>query len=248
MIGTFAEDYKISKKKEKMSKGKLIVIDGSDGSGKATQAELLVRRLKKEKIKVKKIDFPQYSNNFFGQLIGECLAGKYGDFIAIPPRIASVLYAADRFESSSQVREWLKAGYVVVADRYTSANQIHQGGKIVGARERTQFLSWLDKMEFGVFGIPRPDIIIYLHVPVLISQGLLKKRVQENKKNKTVKAKKDLAESNLKYLAESQASAISIVKKSNNWQMVDCVKAGKILERGEIHELIYAKLNKLINK
>lgn len=231
-----------------MSKGKLIVIDGADGSGKATQAELLVKRLKREKLKVKKIDFPQYKKNFFGQLLGECLAGKYGDFISIPPRIASVLYAADRFETSAQIREWLKAGYVVVSDRYTSANQIHQGGKIADSQERTRFLNWLDKMEFEIFGIPRPNIIIYLHVPVLISQELINKRVLENKKNKTIKAKKDLAESNLKHLAESQVSAISIVKKSNNWQMVDCARDGKILERGEIHKLIYAKVSKVINK
>jgi len=231
-----------------MSRGKLIVIDGADGSGKATQVELLFKRLKKEGLKVKKIDFPQYEQNFFGELLGECLAGKYGDFISIPPRIASVLYAADRFESSSQVRKWLEAGYVVIADRYASANQIHQGGKIADPRERSIFLKWLDKMEFEIFGIPRPDIIIYLHVPVLVSQELLKNRALENKKKKTVKAKKDLAESNIKHLAESQASAISIVKKVNNWQMVNCVKDGNILEREEIHDLIYAKLDKLINK
>lgn len=248
MTGMFVADYKILKKKVKMSKGKLIVIDGADGSGKATQVELLFKRLKKEKIKVKKIDFPQYKNNFFGQLLGECLAGKYGDFIAIPPKIASVLYAADRFESSSQIKGWLKAGYFVVADRYASANQIHQGGKLVDVRERTRFLGWLDQMEFKIFSIPRPDIIIYLHVPLAIGQKLINQRVLENKNKKTVKAKKDLAESNLKYLAESQASAISIVKKSNNWQMVDCARDGKILERDEIHKLIYAKVSKLINK
>ncbi|MCX6712544.1 MAG: deoxynucleoside kinase [Candidatus Vogelbacteria bacterium] len=231
-----------------MVKGKFIVIDGADGSGKATQAELLVRRLKKEKIKVKKIDFPQYENNFFGHLLGECLAGKYGDFIAIPPRIASVLYAADRFESSTEIRQWLADGYIVVADRYASANQIHQGGKIADPRKRTKFLKWLDQMEFGVFNIPRPDIIIYLHVPLAIGQELIKKRVEENRKNKTVKAKKDLAESNLKYLAESQKSAIKIVKKNNAWQMIDCAKEGKILGREEINQLIYDKLKRTINR
>lgn len=230
-----------------MIKGKFIVIDGADGSGKATQAELLVQRLKKEKKKVKKIDFPQYENNFFGHLLGECLAGKYGDFIAIPSRIASVLYAADRWESSTDIRKWLAEGYIVVADRYVSANQIHQGGKISNPRERARFLKWLDQMEFGVFKIPRPDIIIYLHVPIEIGQQLLKNRVKENKKNKTVKAKKDLAESNLKYLAESQKSAINIVKKNNAWQMIDCSKDGNILSRSEISQMIYDKLKKIIN-
>ncbi|MCX6713782.1 MAG: thymidylate kinase, partial [Candidatus Vogelbacteria bacterium] len=100
---------------------------------------------------------------------------------------------------------------------------------------------------FGVFKIPRPDIIIYLHVPIEIGQQLLKNRVKENKKNKTVKAKKDLAESNLKYLAESQKSAINIVKKNNAWQMIDCSKDGNILSRSEISQMIYDKLKKIIN-
>ncbi len=230
-----------------MAKGKFIVIDGADGSGKATQAGLLVQRLKKEKRKVKKIDFPQYENNFFGQLLGECLAGEYGDFIALSPRIASVLYAADRWESSENLKKWLRAGYIIVADRYVSANQIHQGGKIANSKERRKFLEWLDRMEFGVFGIPRPNTIIYLHVPVMIGQKLLKKRVRDNRKNKTVKAKKDLAESNLKYLAEAQTSAIRIIKKNNAWQMIDCVRKEKILDREEIHQMIYDKLKKIIN-
>jgi len=218
-------------------KGKLIVIDGADGSGKATQAELLCKRLKKEGRKVKKIDFPQYRNNFFGRLLAECLAGQYGDFIAIPPKVASTLYAADRFESSHKIKQWLKDGNLVIADRYVSANQIHQGGKIVNSKEREKFLKWLDKMEFEIFKLPRPDLIIYLHVPIAVSQKLIAKR-----------GKKDLAESNLKHLADAQKNAIGIVKKYNNWQMIDCAKKGKMLDRPEIEQMIYDKLKKIIKK
>ncbi|MEK7478215.1 MAG: thymidylate kinase [Patescibacteria group bacterium] len=219
--------------------GKFIVIDGGDGSGKATQTDLMFKRLSKEKIKVKKIDFPQYQENFFGQLIRECLDGKYGDFLAVPPQIASVLYAADRWETSAQIKKWLAEGYVVMADRYTSANQIHQGGKISNQTARKKFLTWLDKMEFGVFKIPRPDMILYLHVPVAISQSLLANRAAENKKTKSGRAKKDLAESNIKHLEDSQKSAIDIVRKNNAWIRIDCAKSGQILPREEIHEMIY---------
>ena len=103
-----------------MAKGKLIVIDGIDGSGKATQVALLKKRLEQAKMKVKTIDFPRYQNNFFGALIGRYLSGVYGDFISMDPRVASVLYAGDRFESSEQIRAWLNAGYTVIADRYVS--------------------------------------------------------------------------------------------------------------------------------
>src|SRR3989344_7633575 len=134
----------------KLKKGKLVVVDGIDGSGKATQVGLLAERFRQSGIRFKTIDFPRYYDNFFGRMIGSYLSGIYGDFIKVDPRLASVLYAADRFESSSKIREWLQEGYVVLTDRYVSANQIHQGGKIKDPKKRKEFLSWLDKMEHGV--------------------------------------------------------------------------------------------------
>src|SRR3990167_6836927 len=119
-----------------MKKGKLIVLDGTDGSGKATQTKILQARLKKEGYRVQTLDFPQYEKNFFGGLIGECLAGEHGDFVSIDPYIGSTLYAADRFESKDKIMRWLRAGCVVVLDRYVSSNQIHQGGKITDAKKR----------------------------------------------------------------------------------------------------------------
>jgi dTMP kinase len=226
-----------------MKRGKFIVIDGTDGSGKATQTKMLVERLSKDKIKVKKIDFPRYYNNFFGELIGEALAGKYGDFIAINPHIASVLYAADRWESSKQIETWLKSGYTVVADRYVSANQIHQGGKIADENERFQFLTWLDKMEHGIFKIPRPDAVIFLNMPVQLSLGLLQAKSLENKK-RYLKSSKDLAESNAGHLLDSQTSAISIVRKNNKWYQVECGRGEEILTREEIHNEVYKIVEK----
>src|SRR5262245_7412995 len=119
-----------------MKKGIFVVIDGIDGSGKATQTRLLVERLRKEGRPVEKIDFPRHGTPNYGELISECLAGKHGDFVHLDPKIASTLYALDRYEASPQIRSWLDEGKVVIADRFSSANQIHQGGKIIDAEKR----------------------------------------------------------------------------------------------------------------
>ncbi len=225
-----------------MIKGKLIVIDGTDGSGKATQLELLCKRLENENIKVKTIDFPRYKNNQLGALIRECLDGVHGDFIAYSPKIASVLYAADRYESSKDIRSWLEEGNIVLADRYVSANQIHQGGKITDEDTRKNFLKWLDDLEHGVFAIPRPDAIFYLHLPLDLSLKLIRERAEVEKINA------DLAESNAKHLLESQQSAIAIVRDSNDWFRIDCATEDyqKIKSREDIHELIWKEIQPFI--
>ena len=226
-------------------KGKFIVIDGIDGVGKATQTKELVKRLKKEGCTVKTIDFPQYEKNFFGALLGEYLSGEYGDFIEVDPHIASVLYAADRFESSKKIREWLDDGYVVISDRYVSANQIHQGGKIHDARKRTQFLKWLEKMEYGVFSIPKPDSIFFLDVPTEISQRWLKKKKAQRTK-KYLKGRRDVAEDNLKHLEDSKKSAIKLVKETNKWHHVDCSRDGEIMSISDIHDIIFGKVKRML--
>ena len=231
-----------------IKKGKFIVIDGTDGSGKATQTKLLCEALEKEKLKIKKIDFPQYTNNFFGRLLRECLDGKLGDFIAIDSKIASVLYAADRWESSEVIKKWLDQGYIVIADRYVSSNQIHQAGKIFDDAKRAEFLKWLDEMEFDVFKIPRPDAIIFLDVPTNITRNLLLKRAVEKAKVNPYKVYKDLAEENEKHLIESRESALKMVKSNNNWIRVDCVKNGKIMGIEDISKKVRDVFAKIIKK
>lgn len=221
-----------------MKKGKFIVIDGIDGSGKGTQTKLLVRRLQKEGVRVKTIDFPQYYRNFFGKLLGEYLSGVYGDFTAIDPRVASVLYAADRFESGQVIRNWLESGYHVVADRYVSANQIHQGGKIKEVKARKQFLDWLGKMEYGVFKIPKPDLVIYLDVPFEVSREWLKQKIAQRKK-KYLKGRKDVAEENLTYLKNSRESALWLVRENKNWRKIECCQKLVCLSPEEVHERVY---------
>src|SRR6266567_7862251 len=137
-----------------MAKGKFIVVDGTDGSGKKTQTALLAKRLKKEGYKVKLIDFPQYESNFFGKMVGRYLSGEFGSAEQVSPYLASILYAADRHETKGKIEKWLKEGNIVISDRYASSNQIHQGGKISDVKKRKEFLEWLEEMEFVVFKIP----------------------------------------------------------------------------------------------
>ncbi len=113
-----------------MKRGFFLVLDGNDGSGKATQSALLAEYLAAKGIPSEKIDFPRYEHNFFGSFLGECLAGKHGDFLHMNPKVASSLYALDRLESAPHIRTALDQGKVVISDRFSSSNQIHQGGKI----------------------------------------------------------------------------------------------------------------------
>ena len=231
-----------------MKKGLFIVIDGTDGSGKKTQTDLLCNFLTAKGVKVKKIDFPQYKDNFFGRLLRECLDGKLGDFIGVNAKIASVLYAADRFESSQKLSVWLKRGYVIIADRYVSSNQIHQGGKILDDKKRKEFLKWLDEMEYGVFKLPKPDAIIFLDVPTDITKGLLSKRAEERRKDSPGRRYTDVAEENEKHLAESRESALKMVKSSNSWSRIDCVKDGKIMSIPDIHKKVVDVFKKIQKK
>jgi dTMP kinase len=220
-----------------MSLGKLIVIDGTDGSGKATQVKELVDHLRNAGHRVETMDFPQYTAHF-GSLIGECLAGKHGDFAAMSPYVASTLYAADRFDASAIINRWLQEGAFVVLDRYVSANQIHQGGKIADEEERKSFLSWLDHMEHGIFKIPRPDMIIYLDVPVHITQRLLKEKKALDKKAEYHKGI-DQHEDNLEHLQNAKESGLKMVASMNTWERIECYKNDTMLPIPVIHNKIW---------
>ena len=220
-------------------KGLFVVIDGTDGSGKATQAGLLLQSLLEYGHNTYLLDFPRYETNHVGRLIRECLDGKRGDFIGTDPKIASVLYAADRYESSGQIRDHLDKGGIVIADRYVSANQMHQGGKIGDDEKRKEFLTWLDDLEYGVFGIPKPNAIVFLHVPVEVSAELAQKRAKETG------GSIDVAEGDIDHQKKSQEGALSIVKDRNNWIKVECCEGGDMRSREDIHKEIKKVVQKL---
>ncbi len=226
-----------------MNKGIFIVLDGNDGSGKATQTALLGEFLRVQGKTYEKFDFPSYDRNFFGQLIGECLAGQHGDFVHLDPKIASSLYACDRLESAPRIQKTLEEGGVVIADRFASSNQIHQGGKISDETEREIFIQWLDQMEHEVLGIPRPDSIIYLKVPLEISLKLLTEKRQA-KIQGLADGQKDTVEEDRNYLERSHETANWLAAHQPNWHIIDCADGnGGIRSREDIH----AEVTKIIN-
>ena len=220
-----------------METGYLIVLDGTDGSGKATQARELVARFVKEGKRVETLDFPQYQK-FFGKLIGECLNGEHGDWAKIDPKIASVLYAADRFDASVLIKKWLAEGAIVILDRYVSSNQIHQGGKISDDQERAEFLAWLDTMEHEVFQIPRPDAIIYLDVPIEITQRLLKEKSANDKKDYKTSGT-DAHEDDVDHLIAAKESGLKMISSNSTWHRIQCYENDVMLPINVIHEKIW---------
>lgn len=230
-----------------IKKGKLIVIDGTDGSGKATQVALLVKRLKKDGFTVKTVDFPEYYKNFFGKFIGHCLSEQYYNFVKVHPKIASVLYAADRSESKGEMESWLQKGYIVIANRYVSANQIHQGGKIRNEAKRRDFIQWLDEMEYKVFKIPRPSVVFYLNLPINIVKKLIRERNKKDARAYLGK-KQDVHEKDFNFLENSRKSALWLAKTQKYYKQIDCAKKDKLRTIDDIHEEIYKKVKILVKK
>lgn len=220
-----------------MNKGKLIVIDGADGCGKATQTSLLFKKLISLGCDVEKTDFPRYYNNFFGKLIGEFQTSTKFEFSKIHPLLASIPYAADRFESKPQMEEWLNSGKIIISDRYVSANQLHQGGKIIDEEERKEFLQRLDHMEHTIFGIPRPDLVILLDVPHSISIELMKNKDAGKKKEYSNQAI-DRVEQDHQYQLNARESGIKMLA-NDSWKRVSCTDDGKTLLTPEtIHQKV----------
>lgn len=224
-----------------MAKGKLIVLEGLDGSGKATQTEILLKKLKKEGLKVATCDFPQYEK-FFGKLVGRYLAGELGGVKEVSPYLASLLYALDRWQARDKIKKWLGQGKIVISNRYTTANMIHQAGKIRNVKKRMAFLAWLNKLEFEIFKIPSPDMVIFLYVPYEIGQKL----VDHKGYRKYLKGKKrDIHEASKKHLMAAEKTALDLTKKYG-WVKINCVKADQILSREVIAGRIWQAVQKVL--
>lgn len=195
--------------------GKLIVIEGLDGSGKATQSKLLYESLLAEGRQVRKISFPDYESNS-SALVKMYLAGEFGrDPGDVNAYAASSFYAVDRFASyKSSWGKFYAEGGIVIADRYTTSNAIHQCSKLP-REEWDGFLDWLFEFEYKLMGIPAPDAVIYLQVDPVVSQKLMTQRYQGDE------SKKDIHESNLDYLARSREAARYCADKLG-WITIPC--------------------------
>ena len=144
------------------ARGKFIVIEGIDGSGKRTQIELLVRALEAKGVAVAQIGFPNYEQ-FFGKLVGQFLNGDFGALEDVDPHFSAMLYAGDRLQAAPGIRADLDAGKMVLADRYIASNLAHQGSR-VPREKRGEFLAWLKKLEYEIYALPPEDLVIYLRV------------------------------------------------------------------------------------
>lgn len=204
-----------------MQKGKLIVFEGADGSGKTTQVKLLLNYLKKANIAYLHYSFPRYGEAW-GKMVRRYLDGEFGGNREVNPYLAAILYAGDRAAAAQQIRADLRKGRVVICDRYMASNIAHSVSKFKTGAEVVKFVKWLEDFEYVQNQIPREDLVILLSVDPNISQNLMRSK------------KKDIHESDKKYLAEVVKAFNNLAKSKSNWVKIECVQKGKILTPGEI--------------
>lgn len=231
---------------EMSKKGKMFVIEsGTDGSGKATQTKLLFDRLVKDGYKVMKVTYPNYDSDS-SALVKMYLRGDFGKKAEdVNAYIASTFYAADRYASyKTEWEDFYMDGGIVIADRYTTSNMVHQASKMDDILEREKFLEWLDDFEYGLYKLPKPSEVFFLDVPVDVSEDLMKDR-----KNKiTNEDKKDIHESDHDYLVKTYRNSKYVADKYS-WNIIECVEndTRKMKSIEEIHEEIYLKVVEAIN-
>ena len=225
-----------------MKQGKLFVIDGTDGSGKQTQLQKLKERFEKEKIQYRTVSFPNYESES-SSLVKMYLNGEFGtNAQEISPYIASTFYAADRYATfKTKYEEYYNNGGIILADRYTTANMVHQAGKIKDDKERGKFLDWLWDFEFNLYGLPVPTQVFFLNMPIEYSEKLM-----QNRANKiTHEEKKDIHERDKEHLKDSYNEACKLAQKYN-WFEIKCVKDKNIRTTDDIHEEIYKEIQKYL--
>src|SRR3989338_8130226 len=228
------------------TKGKFIVLDGGDGSGKTLQTKLLVERLKKEGYQVKVADFPQYGNPS-ATFVERYLRGEFGSSRDVKPEQASLFYALDRYSASFQIKEWLQQGFIVISNRYVSANKGHQLGKISDQKKRKEFLDWLNTMEYSILEIPIPDVTIYLHMAPEIGQKLVDKKESRPSINGK---KRDIHEEDLEHLKDAEQAYLFCLKNDTieHWKEIICFSGDQPRDMSIIHQEIYKLVLKKINQ
>lgn len=223
-------------------KGRLIVIDGGDGSGKTTQANLLVEYLKKNKIPVKYMDFPQYYHTFHGKTVAKFLRGEFGGIDQVSPYLASLAYALDRAAVKKEMDDFLNRGGYIIANRYATSNMAHQSAKFKTDKEKRDYMKWVHELEYKIHKIPREDIVVYLHVPWEIGLYLTKnKAVRHYLQGENT----DIHEKDLAYRKAVEKTYLDLTKKTRHWVQIDCVDgAGNMLTKEKILSRLLEVLKK----
>jgi len=219
--------------------GKLIVIEGNNASGKGTQARLLVQRLRSQGKKVIGVSFPQYKS-VTGKLIGSYLRGEFGDINEISPYLASTLYAFDRLAVRDKIVHWLKQGYLVVTDRYVESNKAFQAAKLKSNKERKKFFKYIDEIEYKIAKIPKPNLVVYLDVPLKIATKL-----HDKKKGRIYIGKeRDIHERNNEYLQIVEKMYL-VLAKENKWKKIKCIENNKLHSKSTIANKILREVHKM---
>ena len=219
--------------------GKLIVIEGTDGSGKSTQFRLMTERLTAEGKDFRRLVFPRYSEES-SALIRMYLSGAFGTKPTdVNAYAASAFYAVDRYASYKQDwGQWYEAGGLILSDRYTTSNAVHQASKEPGER-REAYLKWLYEFEYDKLALPRPDLVIYLDVPTDYTEKLLRHREQDT--NTTA----DIHEKDMQYLATCRESGRAAAA-YYGWKVIQCVRDGAMRTMEDIHQEIYAAVKQCL--
>lgn len=213
--------------------GKLIVFEGTDGSGKSTQFEMLAKRLRQEGTDFHKLVFPQYSEPS-SALLRMYLSGEFGKNPQdVNAYAASSFYAVDRYASYQKVwKDYYLQGGLVLSDRYTTSNAVHQTSKLA-RKEQPEFLRWLYEFEYDRLGLPKPDLVIYLDVPTALTEGLMRRR------EKATHTEADIHEKDGAYLAVCREVGLQAAN-YYGWRIVRCAKNEKMRTIESIHEEIYS--------
>lgn len=212
--------------------GKLIVFEGTDGTGKSTQYARACKRLEAQGVRFQNIKFPQYDEPS-SALIKMYLAGEFGkDPDAINPYAASTFYAVDRYAGFARGwKDFYDKGDVIVCDRYTTSNAVHQGSKLEGAAQ-AEFFTWLYDLEYDKMGLPKPDLVLCLDMPTELAHLLREKRDTQGVGDR------DIHEHAERYLARCRETA-RLAAKYYGWTLISCVKDGQLRSIEDIHEEIY---------
>lgn len=222
--------------------GKLIVIEGTDSSGKETQTKRLFEKLEEKGLKVKKISFPNYDSPAC-EPVKMYLSGAFGeDAMKVNPYPVSTMYAIDRYASfKTDWEKFYNEDGIIVTDRYVTSNMVHQASKIKDLDEKKQYLNWLEDLEYEKMGIPRPDLVIFLNMPTEMAVKLMAER-----KNKiTGEEKKDIHERDKEYLKESHANACKIAN-TYNWKEIKCSDGERIKTIEEIGEEVFSLVEEVV--
>ena len=212
------------------TRGRLIALEGIDGSGKRTQLELLARALEARGASTFRISFPRYES-FYGTLVARYLNGEFGALGAVDAHFSALLYAGDRLEAKPEMEAALDAGKFVLADRYIGSNMAHQSARMPSS-DREEFLEWLKRLEYGVYGLPAEDLVIYLRVPVEEAHRLV--GLKEARTYTTLR--RDIQEADITHLQET-AKMYERLATGASWVGIDCINpaSGALLSPEEIH-------------